>query len=59
MTRRTFTSDGATRLRCARCGRRIWGGERVTVTRPSYLAGLGALVTYKHAGRVCPQRGHR
>lgn len=50
MKRRTYTvqphSDKL--CRCARCGRFLRSGQRVTIRRTPHL------VTYAHAGRTCP-----
>lgn len=49
--RRTLTigPSGHKLNSCVRCGRKLWAGERVTIT-----VEVPDLVTYKHAGRTCP-----
>lgn len=61
MSRRTYIAGANARQRCARCGRLLREGQRITVTvTPSTHAAASAyraspaVVTYKHAGRTCP-----
>lgn len=45
-----IAASGHRRYSCCRCGRRLWKGERVTITVES-----PDIVTYKHTGRTCPK----